>query len=87
MSEQKDAIVRFDNTGHFEVVDDKLMTELGAQDTALVFGGATQTDAVCGLDTICPNIVCVGPRINVSCDTDGHRQLLTHGDHTLNIVC
>ena len=86
MDKKAGAIARFDNTGHFEIVDDQLITELGPQDAALVSGGATLTDRICGQDIGCvggPN----GPNVNVFCDTDGHKQLLTHGNHTLNVVC
>ena len=89
MSHDKGAIARFDSTGHFEIVDEQLITELGPQDIALVSGGATRTDATCGNNVGCgTDQVClsVGPNINGFC-REGALDVVCHGNHTLNIVC
>jgi hypothetical protein len=79
------ALVRFDATGHFEIVDDALIAELGPQDTALVTGGAVQTDVHCGQNnTVCANAGCL--HVNGLCRS-GTLDVACHGDHTLNGIC
>ena len=86
MQEKKDGgLVRFDATGHFEIVDDGLIAELGPEDAALVTGGATQTDVRCGgTNAICVNGGCFG--INELC-REGTLDLACHGNHQLDVVC